>query len=408
MTNESSAVQSAPHQSPAEQELPASSVSAASVRPIESSGSLGSEAFDVQQPATARGPHTGRCSICGCYASPAEQGLADGKVSADDKASTASAGGPALATSDPEGHRQAIADHAAEREAQGPSAVERVNGLCSSQDWNNATLGRDLWEGQGQRINWLRDLALEQAEELDRLRAENRTMRDRLAPSIEYVEGIAVGYGEDEIDRLRAENERLKDSVEQAELDRDMWKAELGRTTKEYQATTREALRQAECAEAENAKLHDDRQRAFKLGYELVAECQSVEEMTSALIASVQRAMKHRQEAEAALRDDERLTRELDVVWNGEQGAAKQPSLCDVLSQIRKELPALRGGVVVPEEMPDKVREVFEAWVRPINYLSRRDVPWRGTENGDDPAEWEGRFWNALYKAALAATKEGR
>ena len=36
------------------------------------------------------------------------------------------------------------------------------------------------------------------------------------------------------------------------------------------------------------------------------------------------------------------LVRELDVLWNGESGAAKQASLCDMLSQIDEELPALR------------------------------------------------------------------
>jgi len=47
----------ASHPSPAEQELPASAVSAASVSPV--SGSLGSEASDVQQPAPAAGPGAG-------------------------------------------------------------------------------------------------------------------------------------------------------------------------------------------------------------------------------------------------------------------------------------------------------------------------------------------------------------
>ena len=36
------------------------------------------------------------------------------------------------------------------------------------------------------------------------------------------------------------------------------------------------------------------------------------------------------------------LVRELDVLWNGASGAAKQASLCDMLSQIDEELPALR------------------------------------------------------------------
>ncbi len=38
--------------------------------------------------------------------------------------------------------------------------------------------------------------------------------------------------------------------------------------------------------------------------------------------------------------DINRLVRELDVAWNGEAGAAKQASLCDIVSQICSELPS--------------------------------------------------------------------
>lgn len=37
-----------------------------------------------------------------------------------------------------------------------------------------------------------------------------------------------------------------------------------------------------------------------------------------------------------------KLVRELDVIWNGEEGAAKQASLCDMVAQIENELPELR------------------------------------------------------------------
>lgn len=46
--------------------------------------------------------------------------------------------------------------------------------------------------------------------------------------------------------------------------------------------------------------------------------------------------------AEPTPSDENRLVRELDVIWNGEAGAAKQASLCDVVAQIRNELPKLR------------------------------------------------------------------
>lgn len=40
---------------------------------------------------------------------------------------------------------------------------------------------------------------------------------------------------------------------------------------------------------------------------------------------------------EEVLADHNRLVRELDVLLNGEQGAAKQASLCDIVSQVRSE-----------------------------------------------------------------------
>ena len=40
--------------------------------------------------------------------------------------------------------------------------------------------------------------------------------------------------------------------------------------------------------------------------------------------------------------DKQRLVRKLDVIWNGEAGAATQASLCDLVAQIAKELPDIR------------------------------------------------------------------
>lgn len=44
-------------------------------------------------------------------------------------------------------------------------------------------------------------------------------------------------------------------------------------------------------------------------------------------------------EAADSVRD---LTRQLDVIWNGEAGAARQASLCDMVSQLSVEVPRLR------------------------------------------------------------------
>jgi hypothetical protein len=40
---------------------------------------------------------------------------------------------------------------------------------------------------------------------------------------------------------------------------------------------------------------------------------------------------------EEATKDKNRLVRELDIIINGEEGAAKQASLCDIVSQLRNE-----------------------------------------------------------------------
>lgn len=46
---------------------------------------------------------------------------------------------------------------------------------------------------------------------------------------------------------------------------------------------------------------------------------------------------------EEALRSHREHARRLDVIWNGEEGAAKRPALIDVIAQIANELPALRA-----------------------------------------------------------------
>ena len=66
--------------------------------------------------------------------------------------------------------------------------------------------------------------------------------------------------------------------------------------------------------------------------------------------------------------DQDRLVRELDVLLNGEDGAAKQASLCDIVSQVRREqLSLYRGPHPTPapdgaEEVEDEIRGRHEAW----------------------------------------------
>ena len=52
----------------------------------------------------------------------------------------------------------------------------------------------------------------------------------------------------------------------------------------------------------ENADLRADRDRAFKIGYEITDDCQTVEEMTSALVACIQRVRMNKDKELADLR----------------------------------------------------------------------------------------------------------
>ncbi len=47
---------------------------------------------------------------------------------------------------------------------------------------------------------------------------------------------------------------------------------------------------------------------------------------------------------EAVLADHRRLVRELDVALNGEHGAAKQASLCDLIAQVKQCVLVPKGG----------------------------------------------------------------
>lgn len=53
---------------------------------------------------------------------------------------------------------------------------------------------------------------------------------------------------------------------------------------------------------------------------------------------------------EKAARSRDALVRQLDVIWNGEAGAAKQASLCDIVSQMEVEVPELREQIKVLRE----------------------------------------------------------
>lgn len=71
-----------------------------------------------------------------------------------------------------------------------------------------------------------------------------------------------------------------------------------------------------------------------------------VKSMEEALIASQAENERLKVELEGykeAQADKNRLVRELDVLINGEEGAAKQASLCDIVSQVRAALQKAEG-----------------------------------------------------------------
>ena len=80
--------------------------------------------------------------------------------------------------------------------------------------------------------------------------------------------------------------------------------------------------------------------------------------------------------------DKDHLVRELDVIWNGEAGAAKQASLCDMVAQIRHDLPALRRQSSLPQESA-------EHHLRNLLAVIHRDGGHHADENGLKTSEEE-------------------
>lgn len=72
----------------------------------------------------------------------------------------------------------------------------------------------------------------------------------------------------------------------------------------------------------------------------------------AAIDAAITAAQQKPQDYEQVLADHRRLVRELDVLLNGEEGAARQASLCDIVSQIRQQKPQDDGWVKCSERLP--------------------------------------------------------
>lgn len=100
------------------------------------------------------------------------------------------------------------------------------------------------------------------------------------------------------------------------------------------------------------------------------------------------------QDYEEVMEDHRRLVRELDVLINGEEGAAKQASLCDIVAQVRRE------GLKVPQ--PADADESM--WCR---YIATMIGGYLGEPVGSDKEKAiagiiERRLWNLPKKEAPA------
>jgi len=67
---------------------------------------------------------------------------------------------------------------------------------------------------------------------------------------------------------------------------------------------------------------------------------------------------------EEAFADHKRLVRELDVILNGEEGAAKQASLCDIVSQVRD----IKGLWKPASTAPMDGTEIYMRQLQPMRY----------------------------------------
>lgn len=96
-------------------------------------------------------------------------------------------------------------------------------------------------------------------------------------------------------------------------------------------------------------------------------------------------------EAEHEVHEDhKRLVRELDVIWNGEEGAAKQASLCDMVSQIADEWP--------------KERTAREAAERALTEMEKaKDLHYARAEEEKHYANHHARQAEEMIKRAKAA-----
>ena len=107
-------------------------------------------------------------------------------------------------------------DHSATSETAPPSEPGRIPALESTRTnadyWLKAAREAEQLPEQlicaEQAINAWKNAAYAAHDKLAIVEASNKGMFERLAPSVEYVEGTAVGWGEDEIDRLRHDLER--------------------------------------------------------------------------------------------------------------------------------------------------------------------------------------------------------
>lgn len=98
-----------------------------------------------------------------------------------------------------------------------------------------------------------------------------------------------------------------------------------------------------------------------------------------------------------------RLVRELDVLLNGEAGAAKQASLCDLVGQVASVVRAKGAPLLSPARVEDE-RDACERWIRQqIGMPARIPMDWDGPFNRYTWAAWSARAALSAPPAAVPA-----
>jgi hypothetical protein len=82
--------------------------------------------------------------------------------------------------------------------------------------------------------------------------------------------------------------------------------------------------------------------------------------------AELKRLREENEDIKDVLNDKRRLTKDLDIAMHGEEGAAKQASLCDLIrpaERLRARIEVLEKVAAIAKERPNKMGPYFMIWM---------------------------------------------